>query len=133
MFISAGFSGSQLFTTLCASIVSKGTENRNERGTNVGMRNLIQWLFNTAAKPLKYLPSYSVQAHTLQDAKHKTALQNGLKDFTFPLQPWSKNATEFKSQDVRRESGNGDLHAGPAGDGRLLRVVLFPNEATFQG
>lgn len=91
------------------------------------------WLFNTAAKLLKYLPSYGLQTHTFKDAKFQTVLQNGFKDFTVHPKSWKKKiARENNSLDVKRERGNG-LHVGSAGDGSLPRVTLFLNEAMFQG
>lgn len=60
------------------------------------MRNLILWLFNTAAKLLKYLPSYGLQTHTFKDAKFQTVLQNGFKDFTVLPKSWKKKNLQGK-------------------------------------
>lgn len=42
-------------------------------------------------------------------------------------------ARENKCLNVKRKRGNGDLHVDPVGDGSVQRVMLFLNEAMFQG
>lgn len=52
------------------------------------MRNSeVQRLFNTSAKPLKYLPSYSLQT---QVAEFQIVLQNGFMDCTSLPKSWQR-------------------------------------------
>lgn len=48
-------------------------------------------MFNTSAKPLKYLPSYSLQTRTLQVAEFQIVLHNGFMDCTSLPESWQRN------------------------------------------
>lgn len=71
------------------------------------MRNSeVQRLFNTSAKPLKYLPSYSLQTRTLRVAEFQIVLQNGFMDCTSLPESWQSTIFFYgKTALSQREKG----------------------------
>lgn len=75
------------------------------------MRNSeVQRLFNTSAKPLKYLPSYSLQT---QVAEFQIVLQNGFMDCTSLPKSWQrkKNIAWENSLIPKRKSETRELRS----------------------
>lgn len=68
------------------------------------MRNSeVQRLFNTSAKPLKYLPSYSLQTRTLQVAEFQIVLQNGFMDCSSLPESWQRKIFFMGKQPYPKE------------------------------
>lgn len=68
------------------------------------MRNSeVQRLFNTSAKPLKYLPSYSLQTRTLQVAEFQIVLQNGFMDCSSLPESWQRKKIFMGKQPYPKE------------------------------
>lgn len=68
------------------------------------MRNSeVQRLFNTSAKPLKYLPSYSLQTRTLRVAEFQIVLQNGFMDCTSLPESWQSTIFFMGKQPYPKE------------------------------